>query len=198
MLQNVEEVILLCEWIETQEIRSYLEIGIWTGRLLNLLDRLFGFDLVAACDPGWAQDLGLPLHLPPATRLLEASSHSAEFLTWRRALGPIDLVMIDGIHSYEGVRQDFEINRGFPHRYLAFHDIANTHPAVLGVQQLWHELEGEKVELVRPLADSPWDMGIGIWRASPAAPRRQRSGRGASGQAEASSKAGNGSRRAKK
>lgn len=171
VLQNRAELVLLCEWIAAANVRRYLEIGIWTGRLLSLLQRLFQFDTVAACDLGSARALGLPLHLPAGTDLLEASSHSPAYLAWRARHGAFDLVLIDGDHSYDGVRRDFDINRMLPHRFLAFHDIANTHPRVEGVKRLWEELPGHKLELVRPLPVSRWSMGIGIWseREDPAA-----------------------------
>jgi hypothetical protein len=163
ILQNPDELNLLCEWIATHHIRSYLEIGIWTGRLVSLLDRIFHFDVVAACDAGHAQDLGLPLHLPRHVRFLRAKSNSWKFKSWRRKLGHIDLVLIDADHSYAGVRRDFKINRRFPHRYLAFHDVANTHPNVAGVKRFWQELDGNKEELISTRRCSQWDMGIGIW-----------------------------------
>jgi hypothetical protein len=163
MLQNRRELILFCQWIEAAGIGSYLEIGVWTGRLVSTLQSLFGFERVAACDLGWAQQRGLPLSLPPELDFLQASSRSDEYRAWREARGSFDLILIDGDHSYEGVKADFELNRELPHRFLAFHDIANTHPAVRGVKQLWEELEGYKLELVRPLACSRWNMGIGIW-----------------------------------
>ena len=168
ILQNREELIGLCEFIEAQNIRSYLEIGVWTGRLVTALHRVFRFDLVAACDHGWAQQLGLPLHLPKEARFLQANSDSAEFLSWREALGPVDLVLIDANHSYRAVRRDLEINRAFPHRFLAFHDIAGQGRATEGVRRLWGELEGHKVEIVRPHAElglTYSTMGIGVWAA---------------------------------
>jgi len=163
VLQNRDEVVALCEWIERHRVRSYLEIGVWTGRLVTLLHRLFRFERVAACDLGSARALGLPFRLPPETDYLQADSHSPEFARWRASLGPIDLVLIDGDHSYAGVRTDFTVNRAFPHRFLAFHDVANDHPRVAGVKRFWTELDGAKVELVRPLPVSRWRMGIGIW-----------------------------------
>lgn len=170
ILQDREELILFCEWIERRRIRSYLEIGIWTGRLIAALHRIFRFDRVAACDLGLAVGWGLPLHLPPDAKVLWDRSDSAAYQSWRTALGPIDLVFIDGDHSAAGVRRDFEINRACPHRFLAFHDIAGTNPATEGVRQLWHELEGFKLEIVRPygaigLSDDA-TTGIGIWSAT--------------------------------
>jgi hypothetical protein len=168
LLQNRAELVAFCEWIEANEIRSYLEIGVWTGRLVSLLQRLFRFDLVAACDLGVAQDrFGLPLHLPDDVNYLKASSRSPEFRAWREELGHVDLVLIDADHTYAAVKADFELNRQFPHRFLALHDVANRHPSAVGVKRLWEELEGEKTEIVRPLPHSRHRMGIGIWSALP-------------------------------
>lgn len=172
ILQNRAELVALCEWMEAQQIRSYLEIGVWTGRLVSTLHELFDFDLVASCDLGAARLFGLPIRLPFGCRHFEGSSHSPEFEAWRAALGPIDLVMIDGDHSLDGVRRDFEMQRRHPHRFLGFHDIrGDNDPQSAGVAALWRELEGDKTEIVRPNPDlhaepvGGYGMGIGLWRA---------------------------------
>jgi Methyltransferase domain len=165
ILQNREELIRFCEFLERHHVRSYLEIGAWTGRLINLLHKLFDFEKVACCDAGWAPSIGLPFELDPAVDWFKGDSHSQDFKDWRQSLGQIDLVMIDGDHSYEGVKLDFEINRNYPHRFLAFHDIINPHPQI-GVGRLWKELEGSKIEFVEPHKEINQDfstMGIGIW-----------------------------------
>ena len=171
ILQNREELIGLCQFIESRQIRSYLEIGVWTGRLLGTLQRLFDFERVAACDHGWAEQCGLAIALPPEARFLRADSESAEFRAWRQQLGPIDLVLIDANHAYHAVRRDFEINRSYPHRYLAFHDISGARPQTAGVARFWRELDfGHKHEIVRPHAElglGHSTMGIGIWHAAP-------------------------------
>ena len=173
ILQNREELIGLCEFIETHRIRSYLEIGIWTGRLVSALHRIFDFDRVAAADHGWAQDCGLAISLPEDADFFFGNSDSDEFMEWRRSLGKFDLVLIDANHRYHAVRKDFEINRQFPHRFLAFHDITGCNPGTEGVARLWNELKQDASredhgcwEIVRPhkelgLAHSV--MGIGVW-----------------------------------
>lgn len=166
-LQNRAELVLLCRWIEAMNVRSYLEVGVWTGRVLSALHRLFRFEKVAACDLGWAEDRGLSISLPPDCALLRGCSRSADYVAWRERLGHFDLVLIDGDHRYEAVKGDFEVNRALPHRFLAFHDIATTHPGDEGVRRLWGELPGpHKLELARPLPVSRWRMGIGIWSAA--------------------------------
>lgn len=168
ILQTRGELELLCQFIERERIRSFLEIGSWTGRLILTLQELFSFERIAACDLGLAAQLGLPFHLKDQSfPCFFGSSHSAEYRRWREQLGPFDLTLIDGDHSYEGVVRDFEINSALPGRFLVFHDIVGAHPSTEGVRQFWQELEGEKVELLAPHLEAGFDsptMGIGIWR----------------------------------
>lgn len=169
ILQNREELVVLCEWMHANNIQSYLEIGVWTGGLLRCLDTLFSFKTLAACDILNARLYGLTVDLPSHTRLFVGDSQSEDFAAWRSALGHIDFVFIDADHSYEGVRMDFEVNRRYPHRFIGFHDITGANTITEGVQRFWNELDfGIKTEIVRPHAelDLPHStMGIGIWRA---------------------------------
>jgi predicted O-methyltransferase YrrM len=76
----------------------------------------------------------------------------------------LDVLFIDGDHSYEGARRDFEDYGRLvrPGGIIAFHDIAD-HPAGAGgdVPRLWRELrEGRRW---RELVESPGQgYGIGI------------------------------------
>ncbi len=170
ILQNRSEVVALCEFIERENIRSYLEIGIWTGRLLSTLHSIFDFDLVAACDQGWAEQCGLDIHLPSEALFFKGDSQSEEFRRWREGLGLVDLVFIDANHSRRAVELDFQLNRSLPHRFLAFHDICGTRPGTAGVGRFWRGLrEGRKEEILRPhteLGLPHTTMGIGIWSES--------------------------------
>lgn len=167
ILQNREELIGLCEFIEAQGIRSYLEVGVWTGRLIRALHRLFDFQRVAACDQGWAEQLGLSIVLPEAAQTFFGDSESEAYARWRAELGHIDLVLIAANHSHTAVKRDFEINRRFPHRFLAFHDIAGANRHTAGVGRFWSGLDhGTKIEIIHPHLEAGSDastMGIGIW-----------------------------------
>ncbi len=175
ILQNREELIGLCELIAEHRVRSYLEIGVWTGRLVCALQRLFRFEVVAACDHGWAQRLGLPLHLPAEARFFGGDSDSPAFRIWRSGLGHVDLVLIDANHSYGAVRRDLELNRRYPHRFIALHDITGANRHTVGVRRLWEETtadgsQAEAFSIVRPHRELGLDhsvMGIGVLRFAP-------------------------------
>jgi hypothetical protein len=167
-LQNREELIGLCEFIAEHQVRSYLEIGTWTGGTVRALHQVFRFEQLAVCDHGWVETLGLEVRLPADADFFRGDSDSDAFRRWRAGLGPIDLVLIDANHHYRAVRNDYLINRAFPHRFLAFHDITGANRYTTGVRRLWQELSGWKHEICRPHAELGLDrsvMGIGIWAA---------------------------------
>jgi hypothetical protein len=63
----------------------------------------------------------------------------------------LDLLFIDGDHSYAGVKQDYEMYGGFVRRggLIIFHDIKDTpHHRRAGcfVADFWKELPGKKIE----------------------------------------------------
>ncbi len=167
ILQNRAELEALCQFIDRANVRSFLEIGIWTGRLSSALHSIFRFDKLAACDQGWSEECGFQIQLPNAANFFRGNSDSPQFQTWRASLGHFDMVFIDGDHRYQGVKRDFEINRLMPHRFLVFHDITGSNRWTRGVRRFWEELDfGHKLEIVLPHLEAGIDtptMGIGIW-----------------------------------
>jgi predicted O-methyltransferase YrrM len=85
----------------------------------------------------------------------------------------LDLLFIDGDHTYEGVKSDFEMYSPLARdgAVIAFHDILE-HPPKLGVEvdRYWNEIKAgyRHVEIVS--ARRPWG-GIGVlWKSGPARP----------------------------
>lgn len=162
ILQSKAELAAFCAWIERHHIRSYIEIGIWTGKLLVLLTELFEFEKVGGCDLRAAEKRGLTIKVPQRASMCWGEAGRTKYNDWRRLMGKVDLCFIDADHSYGGVRADFERERNRA-RFLAFHDIANLEHAP-GVVRLWKEIGGFKREIVVPRpSEEGGTMGIGIW-----------------------------------
>ena len=51
----------------------------------------------------------------------------------------VDLILIDGDHSYEGVKTDFEVCLKFNPKYVVFHDISSS--VCPGVVKFWNEIK---------------------------------------------------------
>lgn len=105
--------------------------------------------------------------------LIEGDSHSSETLKSVRAvLGGrrLDLLFIDGDHSYEGVGKDFEMYAPLvrPGGLIALHDIVpGEEEAVGGVPRFWQETKDERsLEIVADWRQGGY--GIGVIRTAPA------------------------------
>ena len=120
--QSPPELEALCMWLQEQDVRSYLEIGVAKGGTWTLLTELLGFEL--SCGITLA-DHPL-LHQPEQGHLLIADSHSDEALGFAMAHGPFDFIFHDGDHEHETVL--FDYRRYWPLcRYMGFHDIAGLY-----------------------------------------------------------------------
>jgi predicted O-methyltransferase YrrM len=77
---------------------------------------------------------------------------------------PIDFLMIDGDHQYEGVRRDFELYSPLvaPSGLVAFHDIL-PHPRqpLCEVHVFWNEVKSRYRHI--ELTDAGEDWGVGQW-----------------------------------
>ena len=80
----------------------------------------------------------------------------------------IDFLFIDGDHTYEGVKQDFEMYKHLvkPNGWVAFHDINDTErhrKRNVFVGQLWNELKGnKKPEVQSNLKRDLQELWVGI------------------------------------
>lgn len=100
--------------------------------------------------------------------LLRANSHDRETIEQASSLlgQPIDLLFIDGDHSYEGVKADFEdygplVRTG---GLIGFHDIVPGAPgSVGGVPRLWREIKETRrgcIELVESWQQGGYGIGV--------------------------------------
>jgi len=147
------------------------------GELLRLIRRMKPSIIVEIGAGEGGATYGLRLAAPGATvvsidmdkevaTILGDSHAPATVAALRRLLHarPVDVLFIDGDHSYEGVRADFEMYAPLVRSggIVAFHDIL-PHPAhpEYGVDRCWQELAA--VHPHREFVDSSVDWGWGQW-----------------------------------
>jgi predicted O-methyltransferase YrrM len=173
----------LLKVLEERKPEIVIEIGTATGGTLFLFCRtaaanakIISVDLPGGRFGGGYQSWRIPLYkafkLPQQQLyLLRADSHNED--TLQRVLrilngGKIDLLFIDGDHSYNGVKMDFEMFSPLvgDNGLIALHDIV-AHPAEIGceVDKLWKELKNkfESDEFVSNWSQRGYGIGILKW-----------------------------------
>jgi cephalosporin hydroxylase len=158
-LQVRSELLEFASIVQEARPKALLEIGTCYGGTLFVLCQLADPKaLVISLDlPGGSYGGGYGSYRVPVLnrmkqqgqqlQLLRTDSHSPE--TAHRIAGilgttPLDLLFIDGDHSYQGVKQDFEMYSPFVKTggIVAFHDIAKHPPkSNVDVDRFWNEIK---------------------------------------------------------
>lgn len=153
------EIKKLMEIVSERRPRTILEIGTARGGTLFLWTRvvhpegsIISLDLPAGSFGGGYPEWKMPLYrdfaLPgQKIHLLRADSHKLESVEQVKSLlagRRIDFLFIDGDHTYDGIKQDFELYSPLlaPRGLMAFHDIATDDGHEnYGVTRFWHEVK---------------------------------------------------------
>jgi predicted O-methyltransferase YrrM len=183
-LQNRSEIQNLLNLLAGKRPKRILEIGTANGGTLFLFCRIADANaiIVSVDMPGGWFGGGYPrwkgllyqrfVSAGQKLHLLRADSHSPETLARvQRILGDqkFDFIFIDGDHTYNGVKQDYEMYRqlGAPGCIIGFHDIvANATDPDCEVPRFWNELRAahRTIEFV----ENPAQVGAGIGVVLPA------------------------------
>jgi predicted O-methyltransferase YrrM len=176
-LQDRAEFLELADLIAACELKSVLEIGTFRGGTLFVFARLSRSDatLISLDLPNsrfgvFSRKVQEPL-FKTFTRgdqrlVLLRENSQAEETRSKVAIAlkdPLDFIFIDGNHSYEGVKSDFEMYSPFLRQggIVAFHDIVSLRRDY-GVTRFWNEIKGsfKHREIINCQAAS--SMGIGV------------------------------------
>lgn len=162
-LQKGYELYQLLAVVASLDPKVIVEIGSDQGGTLHALRGVAPTaDLVSIDLPQGPFSTGHPLNPPDSAVILQADSHDpatlqtlCDYLDGRL----IDVLFIDGDHTYEGVKLDYLMYSPLVNGIIVLHDIVQHKDPVVGVHRLWHELSGEKTEFVVEPLD--WG-GIGV------------------------------------
>jgi predicted O-methyltransferase YrrM len=144
--------------VQGRKPKAFLEIGTRNGGMFFVLCRLsdpqaivISLDLPGGKFGGGYTAFQIPVmwrmkKTGQQLHLLRTDSHRAETKTrTQRALNgsQLDLLFIDGDHTYEGVRKDFEMYSPLvrPGGLIAFHDIVEIAEPDFGVPKFWNEVK---------------------------------------------------------
>jgi predicted O-methyltransferase YrrM len=140
-------------------VRSYLEIGVQHGGsftvTLTYLERLHGpLRTAVAADIAYAPGVARLARERAEVRQLVIDSASPEFREALEEHAPFDLVMIDGDHSYEATKRDFEdwSPHMAPDGTILFHDALLDAP--------WMTTDFGSARFVAELraSETPWQL----------------------------------------
>ncbi len=158
-LQQVKrEIVTLLSILRRENVHSMMEIGTRNGGTLFLFSwtlpsdaKMLSLDLPSEQSIKRGYDrfktsyLSNFIQKSQQLTLVRGDSHSpTSFAKVKSALkGELDFLFIDGDHTYEGVKKDFEMYSPLVRRggLVAFHDICGHHLGVSEVDRYWAEIK---------------------------------------------------------
>jgi Methyltransferase domain len=176
LLQDKWEFTSFCDLLRSENVRSYLEIGSFSGGSIEAVARyLPAGSRIVSIDLPWkpqkqmrlAEVLGELKGRGYETHLFLGNSTDRKMVHKATKFGPYDAVFIDGNHTLPFVKSDWE-NYGALGRLVGFHDIAKDKPPH-GAAAFWQELKpryrhAEFIsENTKVRTDGAFGIGV-VWR----------------------------------
>ena len=161
-LQQVnKEIVTLLKILRERNVHSMMEIGTRNGGTLFLYSwtlprgtQLLSLDLPSdqslrrGYDRFKTSYLASFVQKTQSLKLIRGNSHSPSNLAKAKVVvggvGKLDFLFIDGDHTYEGVKQDFEMYSPLVRKggLVAFHDIVGHDVGISEVDRYWNEIKG--------------------------------------------------------
>jgi GT2 family glycosyltransferase len=185
--QKIPELMQLQRLLQGRKIEKVVEVGVYRGGsamfwakvvaqnngILYAVDQRFDWGAFTEYNFYYPRQVYNQTAFEPYVKEIEGDSHDPELIQRvHNTAGKVDVLFIDGDHTYEGVKQDYEVYRYLvkPGGLIVFHDIVDSeYHRSLGVyvNQLWEEIKHGYVyhEFIDP-GEYPGcpgpSMGIGV------------------------------------
>lgn len=166
MIQNLSEITQAAEFFKQMNVKNFMEIGTDQGGTFAIWSKLSEDGIRISVDMPHGT-YGVSSYdvnkrdeylrsLGSNVTMIHGDSHSDEIKNRISSMlkeGELDFLFIDGDHTYEGVKKDYEDYKKYVKEggWIGFHDIKDTEfhrNANCRVDLLWNELRGEKIEFV--------------------------------------------------
>ena len=173
--QLESEFIKFSKILRSKNVKNILEIGTGSGGTLYLFSQLSDKKAkIISVDlrhPSWKIDFYNKLVRPSQKLfLVGGDSHRIQTLNKIKRIlknQKLDLLFIDGDHSYKGVKSDFEMYKNLVKKggVIAFHDIAAGYiinPEWAGVNKFWNEVKNkyETTEIIESKKQRGFGIGV--------------------------------------
>ncbi len=178
-MQVYEEILTLSYWLKGFQPKNILEIGTMGSTFWIMSKLSTGKKVSIDIEP--RESIIHHFMYGEDWKFFRGDSHTDEMFNKVKDFCPkFDFIFIDGDHSYEGVKKDFEMYKNLlsPRGVIGFHDIDPDHifaDSYAGqVYKFWQDLEeGTKMNLVCKKSSGKVKLngihtqgfgGIGLWR----------------------------------
>ncbi len=177
--QVKEEFTLLAYFLNAFKPHNILEIGCKGGTFYLFNKFSTGKKIGLDIDNQYEMNMHFYSYGEEFTFIHANSQLEETFNKVKNICTSFDFIFIDGDHSYDGVKKDFELYKNLlsPRGYIGFHDIDPNHVfrdnAGGQVYKFWQELNyGSKTDIICQKSNASYNLwgqqehygGIGLWQ----------------------------------